>query len=60
MDLSIIKLIKMLSDYFDTPITLPTTPKMEQVEQPKQEPTSQKPIGKRFINLDELENIELE
>ena len=60
MDLSIIKLIKMLSDYFDTPITLPTTPKMEQVEQPKQEPTSQNPIGKRFINLDELENIELE
>lgn len=62
MDLSMLKLIKMLSQQFDYDLSAPTqqlpqTPKVEpQVEQ-KPLPNPQKPTGMRFVAPEELENI---
>ena len=53
----------MLSDFMDLPIDLPsqTNPQQPKQEIKEPQPTQpQKPVGKRFINPDELDNIELQ
>lgn len=66
MDLSMLKLIKMLSQQFDYDLETLNPPQTIQptqtIDTPKNEqetiPNPQKPTGMKFINPDELENIE--